>query len=316
MVPAVRRPRSRRGWGATSPGCEASRGLHFDELRRGVALVGRATSAASGRAIWEHFDVVAETPATAPSPTPGCRGAPLVPGRDAQLRGARAPAARAGAEAISSSSGGRRRATRASSPPPSSASRRAVPGGARRASACGAAIASRRTCPTSPRRSSRCWRRRASGRSGRRARRSSASRAVIDRFGQIEPKVLLAIDGYRYGDKVDRPAGRAGGDPRGPAVGRGDGRAAVPRPDAGAGAVPGVDRLGGAARASRARLALRARSPSTTRCTSSTRRGRRGCRSRSSTATAGSSWSTSRRSRSTPTSGRRTGSAGSPRPAG
>jgi acetoacetyl-CoA synthetase len=30
-------------------------------------------------------------------------------------------------------------------------------------------------------------------------------RAVIDRFGQIEPRVLLAIDGYRYGDKaIDR----------------------------------------------------------------------------------------------------------------
>jgi acetoacetyl-CoA synthetase len=32
-------------------------------------------------------------------------------------------------------------------------------------------------------------------------------RAVIDRFGQIEPKVLLAVDGYRYGDRaVDRVA--------------------------------------------------------------------------------------------------------------
>jgi acetoacetyl-CoA synthetase len=32
-------------------------------------------------------------------------------------------------------------------------------------------------------------------------------RAVIDRFGQIEPTVLLAIDGYRYGDRaVDRRA--------------------------------------------------------------------------------------------------------------
>ena len=31
------------------------------------------------------------------------------------------------------------------------------------------------------------------------------TRAVIDRFGQIEPKVLLAVDGYRYGDRdVDR----------------------------------------------------------------------------------------------------------------
>jgi acetoacetyl-CoA synthetase len=30
-------------------------------------------------------------------------------------------------------------------------------------------------------------------------------RAVIDRFGQIEPKVLFAVDGYRYGDRaVDR----------------------------------------------------------------------------------------------------------------
>jgi acetoacetyl-CoA synthetase len=31
------------------------------------------------------------------------------------------------------------------------------------------------------------------------------TRAVIDRFGQIEPKVLIAVDGYRYGDRdVDR----------------------------------------------------------------------------------------------------------------
>jgi acetoacetyl-CoA synthetase len=33
------------------------------------------------------------------------------------------------------------------------------------------------------------------------------TRAVIDRFGQVEPVVLLAVDGYRYGDKpVDRTA--------------------------------------------------------------------------------------------------------------
>jgi acetoacetyl-CoA synthetase len=31
------------------------------------------------------------------------------------------------------------------------------------------------------------------------------TRAVIDRFSQIEPKVLIAVDGYRYGDKaIDR----------------------------------------------------------------------------------------------------------------
>src|SRR5690606_1842380 len=28
------------------------------------------------------------------------------------------------------------------------------------------------------------------------------AQAVVDRFGQIEPKVLFVIDGYRYGDKV------------------------------------------------------------------------------------------------------------------
>ena len=27
------------------------------------------------------------------------------------------------------------------------------------------------------------------------------ARSVIDRFAQVEPKVLLAIDGYRYGGK-------------------------------------------------------------------------------------------------------------------
>src|SRR5205807_2349164 len=31
------------------------------------------------------------------------------------------------------------------------------------------------------------------------------TRAVIDRFGQVEPRVLLAVDGYRYGNKaIDR----------------------------------------------------------------------------------------------------------------
>ncbi len=41
------------------------------------------------------------------------------------------------------------------------------------------------------------------------------ARSVVDRFAQIEPKVLLAVDGYRYGGKdfdrrevVDAPARR------------------------------------------------------------------------------------------------------------
>src|SRR5207248_6683904 len=45
------------------------------------------------------------------------------------------------------------------------------------------------------------------------------ARSVIDRFAQIEPKVLLAIDGYRYGGKdfdrseaVEEIAGAIGAD--------------------------------------------------------------------------------------------------------
>ena len=46
-------------------------------------------------------------------------------------------------------------------------------------------------------------------RSGRAARRTSARAAVIDRFAQIEPKVLIAVDGYTYGGKpFDRARGR------------------------------------------------------------------------------------------------------------
>ena len=37
------------------------------------------------------------------------------------------------------------------------------------------------------------------------ARRSSAPASVVDRWQQIEPKVLVAVDGYRYGDKAGRP---------------------------------------------------------------------------------------------------------------
>src|SRR4029450_9074751 len=59
------------------------------------------------------------------------------------------------------------------------------------------------------------------------------TRSVVDRWRQIEPVVLVAVDGYRYGDKaVDRragggahrdgrkgvgPRGGGGGDPGGPA---------------------------------------------------------------------------------------------------
>ena len=48
-----------------------------------------------------------------------------------------------------------------------------------------------------------------SARSGRRARPISASQGVLDRFGQIEPKVLFAADGYCYGGKTHRLPGES-----------------------------------------------------------------------------------------------------------
>ena len=65
----------------------------------------------------------------------------------------------------------------------------------------GGATAWSPTCRTWPRPSSRSWRPLASVRSGRAARRSSARRRVVDRFAQIEPKVLIATEGYRYGGR-------------------------------------------------------------------------------------------------------------------
>ena len=55
-------------------------------------------------------------------------------------------------------------------------------------------------------------------------------RAVVDRFGQIEPKVLLVVDGYRYGDRVVDRASRGRGvrAPRSRSL-RHDGAPAVPR---------------------------------------------------------------------------------------
>ena len=41
----------------------------------------------------------------------------------------------------------------------------------------------------------------ASARSGRACSPDFGARSVVDRFAQIEPKVLLAVDGYRYGGK-------------------------------------------------------------------------------------------------------------------
>ena len=131
------------------------------------------------------------------------------------------------------------------------------------------------------------------------------TRSVVDRFAQIEPAVLLAVDGYTYNGK-DYPrtgvvAEIAGQLPTLKAVVMvgllGTADANPPELPAGVQRL-GWPALGDGARAPRA-------SPSSRRCRSSTRSGsstpaaRRACRSRSSTATAASCSSTSRRWRCT-----------------
>jgi acetoacetyl-CoA synthetase len=108
------------------------------------------------------------------------------------------------------------------------------------------------------------------------------TRSVVDRWQQIEPTVLVAVDGYRYGDKAIDRAGEVA-----------EIRAALPSlrhvitigylHDGGTG--PNWPRTPTSRwRSTRCR--------STTRSTSCTRPEPRGCRSPSSTGTAASSWST------------------------
>ena len=110
--------------------------------------------------------------------------------------------------------------------------------------------------------------------------------AVVDRFRQIEPKVLFAVDGYRYGGKAfDRRA----------VVAEIVARAAHAR----ARRVPAVSgrrragstacrRCGGASVVARERRSRSSRCRSTIRCGSSTRPAPPACRRRSCTATAAS----------------------------
>ena len=76
------------------------------------------------------------------------------------------------------------------------------------------ATGSRRCCPNGPRQPSRpSSERPASARSCRHAPPSSASRSMVDRFGQIEPKVLFVADSYRYGGKQFELADKAPASP-------------------------------------------------------------------------------------------------------
>ena len=113
-------------------------------------------------------------------------------------------------------------------------------------------------------------------------------RAVVDRFAQIEPKVLLAVDGYRYGgrdfDRLDAVERIRAGLPDA----RAHGRPALP---ARAGCAPGRPAVAEPPRERRRSFASSS-SRSTTRSGCCTRPARRACRRRSCTARAGSCSST------------------------
>ena len=114
------------------------------------------------------------------------------------------------------------------------------------------------------------------------------ARSVIDRFAQIEPKVLIAVDGYRYGgkdfDRLDVVRELLASLPtveHTVLLGYLDDEPSTTQPRAGNDGTTLPPRRGLAAR-------VRAGRRSTIRSGCSTARARRGCRRRSSTATAGS----------------------------
>ena len=66
----------------------------------------------------------------------------------------------------------------------------------------GGATASRRTCPNIPETIVAFLATASLGAIWSSCAPEFGTRSVVDRFAQIEPTVLLAVDGYRYGEKV------------------------------------------------------------------------------------------------------------------
>ena len=143
-----------------------------------------------------------DEPSVALGRTGDARGA-VVPGRHAQLRRARARRGRRRGPTRSRSSPAARPARRRRSPGPQLADARGpVPGRAACGWACGAATASRRTCPNIPETIVAFLATASLGAVWSSCAPEFGIRSVVDRFAQIEPTVLLAVDGYRYGEKV------------------------------------------------------------------------------------------------------------------
>ena len=183
---APRRGRARRARAATTRRCTAGRW---------------SSPRSSGALVWRFCGVVGDGPGPASRRTRGgCRARAGSPRRaSTSPRTCCGGATRAPALLFRGEHGARRAAHAGRSCATQVVARRA-----RRCASCGRRPGRprrRRACRTCPRRWSRCWRRPASARSGRRARPTSASHGVLDRFGQIAPKVLFAADGYAYDGK-------------------------------------------------------------------------------------------------------------------
>jgi acetoacetyl-CoA synthetase len=135
-------------------------------------------------------------------------------------------------------------------------------------------------------------------------------RSVVDRLGQLDPTVLLAVSGYVYGEKlIDRAENVAAIRDRLLTL-----QTVVDVEYAG-GAIPGAiswDERSWASQGLSSSIPCRSHTPSTF----SSHPARQACRRRSCTATAGSCSSTSRTSGSPGTCARVTGSSGSRRPRG
>ena len=147
--------------------------------------------------IWERFEV-----GPPPERVLGPRrdaGRRVVPGHAAELRRAAASAGRARARRRSCTRPSRARWP--SSPGTSSATRPPAVPPACGASAWAAATAWPRTCRTSPRRWSAFLACASIGAVWSSCAPEFGVPTVVDRFKQIEPRVLLATEGYRYGGK-------------------------------------------------------------------------------------------------------------------
>ena len=188
-------------------------------------------------------------------------GAQWFPGTQRQLRRARVRAARPTTRSRSIAGGEDREDVEWTWGELREQVRRIAAGPAAR-SASSAATASSPTCRTSPRPSRRSWRRASLGAVWSSCSPDFGARSVIDRFAQIEPKVLLAVDATATTAASSTAREALDGDRR---------------RDAAAGSTVGARRgpLGRADRAPTSRSSSSA-CRSTTRCGCSTRRGTTG----------------------------------------